>query len=128
MKWYGIGAAILQIVSSFMVWVVIPGKKIVVTGVESTGTSFGKPAYFHLLFTIAFLILHFIPKVWAKRFNLPVAALNVAWAIRNYFVITACRGGDCPEKQLGVYLMLIASISILVAALFPDIQLKESRK
>ena len=122
MKWFGLGAGLLQIVSSFMVWVVILTKNIAVTGVESEGTGFGKPAYIHIFFAILFLIFHLIPKVWAKRANLPIAALNIAWAIRNYFVISACRGGDCPDKHPGIYLMLLASVCMLIAALFPKIQ------
>lgn len=127
MKWLGLGAAVLQIISCFMVWVVITSKGITITGVDTTGTSFGKPAYFHLLFASLFLIFHFIPKLWAKRSNLPVAALNIAWAMRNYFLITACRGGDCPEKHAGIYLLLVSALLILVASLFPDIKVKSER-
>lgn len=124
-KWLGIVAALLQIISCFMTWVVISSKNIVVTGVDASGTSFGRPGYFNLLFAGIFILFHFIPRVWAKRGNLAVAALNMAWALRNYFLITTCRGGDCPEKHWGIWLLLISSVLLLVSALFPDIKLKE---
>jgi hypothetical protein len=54
--------------------------------------------------------------------------LNIAWAIRNYFIISMCREGECPEKQIGLWLVLLASILILIAALFPDIKLKEEKE
>jgi hypothetical protein len=128
MKWVGLFAVILLIVSCFLPWVIIPSKNIVVSGVESTGTNFGKPGYTHFVLSFFFIIFHFIPKLWAKRSNLLVVALNIAWAIRNYFIISMCREGDCPEKQIGLWLVLLASILMLIAALFPDIKLKEENK
>ena len=128
MKWVGLFAVILLIVSCFLPWVIIPSKNIVVSGVDSTGTNFGKPGYTHFVMSFFFIIFHFIPRLWAKRSNLLVVALNIAWAIRNYFIISMCREGDCPEKQIGLWLVLLASILILIAALFPDIKLKEENK
>ena len=128
MKWVGLFAVILLIVSCFLPWVIISSRNIVVSGVESTGTNFGKPSYTHFVLSFFFIIFHFIPRLWAKRSNLLVVALNIAWAIRNYFIISMCREGDCPEKQIGLWLVLLASILILIAALFPDIKLKEENK
>ena len=128
MKWIGLFAVILLIVACFLPWVIIPSKNILVSGVESTGTNFGKPGYTHFVLSFFFIIFHFIRRLWAKRSNLLVVALNIAWAIRNYFIISMCREGDCPEKQIGLWLVLLASILILIAALFPDIKLKEENK
>ena len=128
MKWIGLFAVVLLVVSCFTPWIIITSKNIVVSGVDATGTNFGKPGYFHFLFSVLFLALHLIPKVWAKRWNLVVVAFNTAWAARNYFIITMCREGDCPEKQMGMYLVLVSSVLMLLAALFPDIKLKEENK
>jgi hypothetical protein len=128
MKWIGLAAAVLLIVSCFTPWVFIESRNITVSGIDSTGTNFGKPGYFHLLLTFFFLLFHFIPKVWAKRSNLLVTALNLGWAIRNYFIISACMGGDCPEKKTGMYLMLLSSLLMLVSALFPDMQITNEKK
>lgn len=128
MKWIGLLAVILLVVSCFTPWVIIPSKNIIVSGVDATGTNFGKPGYTHLLLSFFFIVFHFIAKVWAKRWNLLVVALNIAWAIRNFFIITMCRDGECPEKQAGIYLVILACVMMLVAALFPDIRLKEEKK
>jgi len=128
MKWIGLLAVLLLIVSCFLPWVIIPSKNIIVSGVDSTGTNFGKPGYAHFVLGFFFIILHFILKLWAKRINLIVVALNVAWAVRNFFIISMCREGECPEKQIGLWLVLTASALMLIAALFPDIQLKEEKK
>ncbi|MEP7372012.1 MAG: hypothetical protein ABI675_01410 [Chitinophagaceae bacterium] len=127
MKWTGIAAAILLIISCFLTWVTIPSKNIVVSGVDATGTSFGKPGYFSLLMTFFFIVCTVLPRLWAKRINLLFTAMNLAWAIRNYFIISACQGGDCPEKQAGLYLMLAASLLMLASSLFPDIELPGTR-
>ena len=128
MKWIGLFAVILLIVSCFLPWANIASKNIMVSGVESTGTNFGKPGYTHFVLSFFFIIFHFIPKLWAKRSNLLVVALNIAWAIRNYFIISMCREGECPEKQIGLWLVLLASFLVLIAALFPDIKLNEEKK
>ena len=127
MKWTGLGASVLLIISCFSTWVVIVSKNIAVSGVDATGTNFGKPGYFNFLFTFFFILFTLIPRIWAKRTNLLISALNFSWALRNYFIISACRGGECPEKQTSIYLMLIASLLMLASALFPDIKLREQK-
>lgn len=127
MKWVGIAGAVLLILSCFLTWVVIPSKNILVTGVDASGTYFGKPGYFSLLMTFFFLLFTLIPRIWAKRTNLLVTALNLAWAARNYFIISACRAGECPEKHSGIYLMLLASLAMLVSSLFPDMKLPQTK-
>jgi len=128
MKWIGLFAVILLVVSCFLPWVVISSKNIVVSGVDSTGTNFGKPGYTHFVLSFFFIVFHFLPKLWAKRVNLLIVALNIAWAIRNYFIISMCREGECPEKRIGLWLVMFASVLMLIAALFPDVQLKEEKK
>ena len=128
MKWIGLAVAIMLVISCFIPWVFIEGKNITVSGVDSGGTAYGKPGYFHFVLAAFFLLFTFIPRVWAKRTNFLIVALNLAWAIRNYFIISACHAGDCPEKKAGIFLMLLASVLMLVAALFPDMKLPEERK
>ncbi|MEO5945607.1 MAG: hypothetical protein ABIP79_02235 [Chitinophagaceae bacterium] len=123
MKWIGLTAGILLIIACFTPWVFIASRNITISGVEATGTSFGKPGYFHLLCAFFFLLFHFIPRIWAKRSNLLVAALNMAWAIRNFFVIAACQGGECPEKKIGLYLASFASVVMLITTVFPDMKI-----
>ena len=128
MKWIGLAAAILLVLSCLSPWVIIESKKITVSGIDTSGTNFGKPGYFHLVMTFFFLIFSFTPRVWAKRLNLLVTALNMAWAIRNYFIISSCQGGDCPDKQMSIYLIVLASVLMLMAALFPDMKLPGEKK
>ena len=123
-KWIGIAVTLLLVAACFMDWVYIASKKITVTGIESTGTDFGKPGAFHLLLSFLFIVFSLIPRIWAKRANVPVAALNVGWAIRNYLLISACSGGECPEKHIGLYLVMACSLVMMIASWFPDIKVK----
>ena len=128
MKWIGLMAVMLLVVSCFTPWVFIESKSIIVSGIDSTGTNFGKPGYFHFLFSFFFILFHFIKKIWAKKWNLLVVALNISWAIRNFIIITICRAGDCPEKKAGMYMVLLASAIMFLSALFPDIEIKEEKE
>jgi hypothetical protein len=73
-------------------------------------------------------ILFLTPFIWAKRTNLFFCAFNLAWAIRNYILITMCREGDCPEKQTGIYLMMISSALMLLISFIPEIKINKEEK
>ena len=125
MKWVGLLSALLVIFSCFFPWVIIISKGITIRGVDSAGTNFGKPGYFHLFLTFVFIVFNFIERIWAKRINIFVVAINLAWAIRNYIIISACQGGECPEKKAALYAVVLGSIAMLVTALFPDIDIQD---
>jgi hypothetical protein len=115
----GIAAVLLLVIACFMPWVLIPSKQLVISGMDASGTRYGKPGYLHLLLGFFYLIFTLIPAVWAKRFNLLVVAFNLAWTLRNFLILSLCRGGECPERQAGLYLVAMAGVLMLVAALFP---------
>ncbi|MFM2337159.1 MAG: hypothetical protein RL115_352 [Bacteroidota bacterium] len=121
--WIGVIAALLLIFSCFMPWVIIESQQITISGINTSGTRFGKPGYLHFVLALLYILFTLIPKLWAKRANLPVVAINTAWVIRNFFLIAVCRGGECPSRQWGLWLMLLASIIMLVAALFPKMDI-----
>ena len=123
MKWIGLAAAVVLAVSCFTPWMVIGSWNITVSGIDATGTSFGKPGYFHFVMAAFFIFFTLVQRIWAKRANLLIVALNLAWAIRNFFIIAGCEGGECPVKRTGLYLALLSSLLMLVSALFPDMKL-----
>ena len=105
---------LLLCIACFLPWMSLESKGILISGVDTKGTNFGKPAYFHLalmFFAIIFLIIN---KNWSHKIALFFIAFNLGWALRNFFMIPMCRGGECPDKLIGIYLMLIASILILI--------------
>ena len=126
-KWIGLFAGLLYIGCCFLPWVIIVSKNIEVTGLKAEGTNFGSPGYLGIILSVFFLAFNFTPRIWAKRINLAVVALQVGWAIRNYYVLSACRV-DCPEKQTGLYLQLVAALLMLAVALFPDMKIPPSKE
>ncbi len=125
-NWIGIAAFVMLVVVSYQPWVYIESKEITVTGLRAAGTNFGKPALMSLTLGVIAFILFLLPYTGAKRANLFFCALNLAWAVRNYVVLSTCREGDCPDKRPGLYLMLAASILMLAASLFPQGKLNKA--
>jgi hypothetical protein len=121
-KWAGVIASLVMVISCFMTWVVVPGRNIVISGVDTTGTHFGKPAYIHFILVALFLAFTFIRTTVAKRLNLAIGAFSLAWAVRNYFIISLCRAGECPEKKIAIYLIVICAVIMLVSTMFPDMK------
>ncbi|MER3498118.1 MAG: hypothetical protein C4308_05505 [Chitinophagaceae bacterium] len=128
MKWIGLLVTLALIIACFFPWVYIETKSLTLTGIHTEGTNFGKPGYFHFFLAAFFILFHFTPRLWAKRLNLLVTALNLAWAVRNYFLISSCQAGECPEKKWALYIVLASSVLMLVAALLPDVQLTSKGK
>lgn len=127
-KWLGLLAALALIVTAFFPWVIIESKNLTLTGIDTSGTSYGKPAYFHFVLAGIFLVCTFTQRVWAKRLNLLVTGLNLGWAIRNFLILGNCMGGECPVRKTGIWLMLAASILMLISSFFPDIKLPAKNK
>lgn len=117
--WIGVGSVLLLALACTMPWVLIPSKQLVISGIDASGTRYGKPGYLHLLLGFFYLLFTLVPAVWAKRANLLVVAFNLAWTIRNFLILSLCRGGECPQRLYGLYLLAIASVLMLIAALLP---------
>ena|SRR5438128_4414922 len=105
------------VVSCFLPWITIESKNITITGLNTTGTSFGKPGYFHFMWVALYFIFVLINKVWSNRAAVGLAGFNIAWALRNFLLIPACQMGDCPVRREGLYLLLFGSILMFVAVL-----------
>ena len=100
-----------------MTWVIVPGKQIFISGVDAGGTAFGKPGYLNLLLSALYIVLTLVPKLWAKRVNIFIGTINLAWTFRNYLLLSRCEAGECPEKQTAIYIFLVAGIAMFLGAL-----------
>jgi hypothetical protein len=122
----GILACITLIIVSFLPWAYYADLQQTFTGFYSYKNQYGKPGKFLSIFAVTALALMLLPKIWAKRTNLFVCALAVGYAIKSYILFTSCYNAYCPEKKLGIYLMLASTIVMLLASIFPDLKLKPS--
>lgn len=123
-RWLAILTASIIITACFFTWVSVESKGFFVGGFYSSANSrFGKPGILHTIFCGIYILLLLLNKVWSIRTAFFASGFNIAWAIRNYVVISACSGGTCPEKHTGLFTILIGSLLLVV--LTPFIRVKE---
>lgn len=128
-NWIGLLAAIAIIAICFTTWVTVPSVQLTIGGMQSVGKhNFGRPGMLHLVLSIGAGIMFLLPYTWAKRTNIFIAGLNIAWALRNYIVLSKCYGGECPEKQINLYILMIASGLMLLMSFLPDLEVKPTKK
>lgn len=127
-QWIGIAAAIVLVISCFMSWTYYPDLDKTFTGFFSEDNNYGKPGKVFVVFAVVGVVFFLIPRIWAKRWNLLIGALTVAFAIKSYIVFTSCYRGICPQKLAGLWLMLVSSAVLLIMTLLPDLKVVEDKK
>lgn len=60
-----------------------------------------------------------VPKAGAKKINLFLAGLLMAYAIRTFIVFTGSLIAGDVEKKVGIILVIILPVLILVSTVFP---------
>lgn len=125
LHWLGIAACIALIVSCFLPWGYYADINQTFTGFYTYGNHYGKPGKFLLPMGLLILVFMLLPKVWAKRANLFIAALALAFAVKSYILFGSCYNNYCPQRLYGIYLMLFAAVVILVAAVFPSMKFEK---
>lgn len=103
-------AIVLLVISCFMPWITVESKNITITGVHTEGTLFGKPGYFHFVWVAPCFFFLLLNKLWAQRAAAVFSAFNMAWAVRNFFLIPVCQMGDCPVRRSGLYFLFFSSL------------------
>lgn len=109
----------------YIPWVHLPGLPKDVSGADTTGTNWGRPLTFFLIFGGLMLLMFLLPTVWAKRTNFFAGALMVSYAVRTFIVFSLCDMGYCPERKAGIYLMLIFSLLAFAMTLMPKLIIKK---
>ncbi|MEO7960218.1 MAG: hypothetical protein ABIR19_01655 [Ginsengibacter sp.] len=130
MKYYkiiGFSACILLIISCFLPWAYYADIQKTFNGFFSEGNNYGKPGKFFVFFGIVSIIFIVINKTWAKRVLLFFSAINVGYVIKTYILFTSCYNTYCPEKRIGLYLLMLSSAVIMLASLFPDININAKK-
>ena len=127
-QWIGILAAITLVIACFIPWAYYPDVQKDFTGFFSENNQYGRPGKFFTAFAIIAVIFFLLPKIWAKRWNLLINAIIVAFAIRCYLVFSGCYNGICPEKKAGLWLMVGSAFVMLLMAVFPDTKLPQQKK
>lgn len=125
----GMAACVALIISCFLPWAYFADPHITneaertFTGFFSFHGEYGKPGYTLILFSVVILLFMILPKIWAKRTNLFLSAFLLAYAFKTYVLYTSCYNAYCPEKRAGIFIMLIATIVMLLACIFPNMKI-----
>ena len=127
LHWIGLAACITLIVSCFLPWVYYADLNQSFTGFYSYKNEYGKPGKFLMIFAAISFLFMLLPKVWAKRANLLICPLTLAYAIKSFILFGSCYNNYCPEKLFGLYLMLACAVVMLVAAVFPNVRVAEKK-
>lgn len=131
MKYYkvlGFLASLTLVVSCFLPWAYYPDLHKSFTGFFSEKNIYGRPGIAFTFFAVVSLILIFINKIWAKRTFIFSAALNLGYLLKTYVIFTSCYKGYCPEKEYGLYLVIVSSIVLLLVSFVPDTKLSDDEK
>ncbi|MEO8960575.1 MAG: hypothetical protein ABI325_01755 [Ginsengibacter sp.] len=128
MKYYkiiGLIACTLLAISCFLPWAYYPDLHTSFTGFYSEQSIYGKPGKVFIFFAVCCAALILINKVWAKRVCIFFAAFNTGYLIKTYILYTSCYNTICPQKQYGLYLLIISSAVLMVVSILPDLKLKD---
>ncbi|MBU6159215.1 MAG: hypothetical protein KGP35_09310 [Bacteroidetes bacterium] len=109
----------ILILTSFFPWIFIGSNQVTVSGVGSEIDIFGKPALMNFYLLPIIVLFFLIPKLWAKKLNPFVGAINFAWALRNFLLLSTCRYGECPQQQSALYFYFLSALVILVMTVLP---------
>jgi hypothetical protein len=127
LHWLGIAACFALIVSCFLSWSHYADINQTFTGFYSYQNKYGRPGKFLIFFAVFVLVFMLLPKVWAKRANLFICAFTLAYAIKTFTLFSSCYNNYCPQKLFGLYLMLGSALVILLASVFPNVNLSEKK-
>ena len=128
MKYYkiiGISACILLIVSCFLPWTYYDDLHKSFTGFYTEQNIYGKPGKVFIFFAVSSAVLIALNKIWAKRTLIFIAALNIGYLIKTYVLFTTCYSTVCPEKLVGLYLLMFSSIALAIVSVLPNLKLEE---
>lgn len=122
LHWLGIMACIAIIVSCFLPWAYYADINQTFTGFYSYQNQYGRPGKFIVPLAGLILVFMLLPKLWAKRSNLFLAAFLLAYAVKTYILFSSCYNNYCPEKRYGIYLLVTCTFIMLLAAVFPKLK------
>ena len=120
-------AVVLLAAVCYLPWSYIEENNILITGMSAPGTLFGKPGLMHFVLGGILILLFLIPRLWAKRTNVFFGAVNLAWSVRNYILLSTCYMGECPKLRYGIYLEILLCIGILFMTFLPDLKKLEKQ-
>jgi hypothetical protein len=128
-KWIGIMGCAVLIIACFLPWAYYPAINETFTGFHvkrfANGNYYGRPGMLISFFAICSAILFYLPKLWAKRVNIFLAAFLAAYVYRTYRLFTGSIVEGEVESRVGIWIVILTTVIILVSSVFPDMKLEK---
>jgi hypothetical protein len=124
-KWIGLVVYIGLIYICFIPWTYHADLGKYFTGFFSEKNIYGKPGKFFIIFSVICVLMMFVEKVWAKFVHIFFAGVILAYTLKTYHLYTSSYNAYSPEKQPGIYLLLLVSILSFAISLFPDMKIRK---
>lgn len=124
----GVIASLLVIGICFLPWIEVPLHHLILSGWHgkvNNELNFGQQGVSHTLFCTILILLFLVPRVWAKRTNIFIAALHLGWAFKNYLIFSMCRLGECPIIKPALYFLIFLAVLIQVMTLLPQLEINK---
>ena len=122
-------ACLALIITCFIPWVHYNSVNLTFNGVNvipfDTGNYYGKAGYPIITLTVIIFLLMFVNRIWAKRLNLFLNALLIAYTIRTYIIFTSALFINEVDKKAGIYLVLILPVIMMVGCLSAEVKAKK---
>ena len=127
-KYIGIVAALVMVAACFMPWTFYPDLGKTFNGFFSQENAYGKPGILLSILAGIAIILFVVPRVWAKYWNIFFSAICFTYAIKSFILFAGCYPKGCPEKLIGIWLMMASASVLLLCALFPEMKNRKSEE
>ncbi len=95
----------------------IPELAIQVTGFNPGKTSLGKIGILQMIVVIIQGIFFAMYRNWALRANIFTGLISISWALRNYYLLSTCRAGTCPQLSFYFYIYFICVLILFFTCL-----------
>ncbi len=92
----------------------------------ATGVYYGRAGLIITYFVFAIITLTILPFIAAKRANMFVCALLVAYTLRTYVIFTGSIFEGEVVKLAGIYLIVLLSFVLVVCSVFPYLKEEET--
>ena len=121
-KWVGVVACVILMGSCFLNWTFNPAvpdmNSQTFTGFFNYKQTYGRPGVLLCILGSLSLLLHLLPMRFAKYANLAISALLVAYAFRTWLLYNRVVMAESPEALAGIYIMVVAAVLNIIAAVF----------
>ncbi len=124
-QYLGMAAAVILVAACFLPWTWYPDIQKSFNGFFSEQNVYGKPGRVLIFFAAIAVFFYIVPRVWAKRANLLICSITLAYAIKSFILFSGCYRGVCPERQAGIWILLISAALMMLAAVVPDTSLRK---